>query len=475
MPVPRDRVRFRITYEGGTVAGAVEGRLLVAMTSLPDVADPFQVGFMRLRDEWVAAVQVGPLARGGRVEVDPDALAWPRPFSTAPKGRYRIATRLVRPGAVELRGPVVERTFDPASADPIDLSLASTEAPVSPPHESEGVKVVAYESRLLSAFYGRPVVMNATVELPAGYTRERRYPAEYYIRGLGSSFSLANREAEGERQKRVDGGYPPMVRVVLSGMLPSGHHVFADSVNDGPWGRAFVEELVPEIERRFSLTASPRGRFVAGHSSGGWAALWLQITHPDFFGGAWATAPDPVDFRSFHGLDVTPGSRANAFHDEQGAPRGLMRAEGRDLYSFEDFLRFEDVEGEVLLGTFDGVFSPRGPMGEPMRLFDRATGEQDPAVQRAWEKWDVRKVLDAGWKTLGPKLKGKLHVFAGDADSFRLNESVSLLCRFLESKKSDATCEIVPGKNHFNLLGDPADKGSLVWRIEHEMAKGARR
>ncbi len=96
---------------------------------------------------------------------------------------------------------------------------------MSPPHESEGVKVVAYESRLLSAFYGRPVVMNATVELPAGYTRERRHPAEHYIRGLGSSFSLANRKAEGERQRRVDGGYPPMVRVVLSGMLPSGHHV----------------------------------------------------------------------------------------------------------------------------------------------------------------------------------------------------------------------------------------------------------
>jgi hypothetical protein len=189
----------------------------------------------------------------------------------------------------------------------------------------------------------------------------------------------------------------------------------------------------------------------------------------------WATAPDPVDFRSFHGMDVSPGSKANALHDEHGAPRGLMRAEGRDIYSFEDFLRFEDVEGEVLLGTFDWVFSPRGAMGEPMRLFDRATGEQDPAVQRAWEKWDIRKVLEAGWTAVGPKLRGKLHVFVGDADSFRLNESVALLCDFLKSKRSDATCEIVPGKTHFNLIGDPSDKGSIVWRIEHEMAGAAKR
>jgi pimeloyl-ACP methyl ester carboxylesterase len=236
-----------------------------------------------------------------------------------------------------------------------------------------------------------------------------------------------------------------------------------------------VEELVPEIERRFPVIASPRGRFVAGHSSGGWAALWLQITHPDHFGGAWATAPDPVDFRSFHGLDVTTGSKANAFRDEHGTPRGLMRADGRDLYSFEDFVRFEDVSGEVLLGTFDWAFSPRGPRGEPLHLIDRATGEQDPVVQRAWEKWDIRKVLDSRWTAIGPRLRGKLHVFVGDMDSFRLDESVALLCEFLASKRSDATCETVTGKNHFNLLGDPADKGSLVWRIEHEMAEEATR
>jgi hypothetical protein len=469
------RITFRVAYDGGSDAGALDGRLLVAMTSLSDASDPFEVGFMRLRDEWVAAAQIGPVAHGGHVDVDPDTLAWPRPFSTAPEGRYRIAVRLVRPDQHELHGPVIERTLDPAHAGPIELSLASPEAPELTPRESDGVKVVTYESRLLSAFYGRPVAMNATVELPAGYSASRKYPAEYYIRALGNSFALANRQAQAERQKRIEAGYPPMVRVVLSGMLPSGHHVFADSVNDGPWGRALVEELVPELERRFSLIASPHGRFVAGHSSGGWAALWLQITHPEYFAGAWATAPDPVDFRSFHGLDVTPGSKANAFHDEHGARRGLMRADGRDVYSFEDFVRYEDVTGEVLLGTFDWVFSPRGAKGEPLRLFDRATGEQDPFVQHAWEKWDIRKMLEARWPTLGPRLRGKLHVFVGDADSFRLNESVSLLCDFLASKKSDATCDIVAGKNHFNLSGDPTDERSIVWRIEHEMARAATR
>jgi pimeloyl-ACP methyl ester carboxylesterase len=217
--------------------------------------------------------------------------------------------------------------------------------------------------------------------------------------------------------------------------------------------------------------SGPRGRYLAGQSSGAWSALWLQITRPELFGGVWAFAPDPVDFRNFNTIDVTPGSRDNAFRNGDGTPRMLMREGGRDIFSFEDFLRDEDVGGYVgAIGTFDWVFSPRGPRGEPMRLFDRATGEQDPVVQRAWEKWNIREVLEARWEALSPKLRGKLHIFVGDEDAFHLNESVALLCDFLKSKGSDAVCEILPQRGHFDLQGDETDPTSLVWRAEHEMA-----
>jgi hypothetical protein len=273
---------------------------------------------------------------------------------------------------------------------------------------------------------------------------------------------------------RVDAHYPEMVRVFLPGMIATGHHVFADSLNDGPWGSALVQELIPAIEKQFRLVATARGRYLSGHSSGGWSSLWLQITHPDFFGGTWSTAPDPVDFRNFTTIDVTPGSTDNFYRNKDGSPRMLMRMGGHDLYSVEQFARFEQVMGQVsALRTFDWVFSPRGPMGAPLPIMNPATGEQDPAVQKAWEKWDVHKVLDAGWATLGPKLAGKLHLFAGSDDTFHLNESLSLLCDFLKSKKSDAVCEIVPGKNHFDLTGDPGDPQSLTYRIEHEMAAAA--
>jgi hypothetical protein len=49
---------------------------------------------------------------------------------------------------------------------------------------------------------------------------------------------------------------------------------------------------------------------------------------------------------------------------------------------------------------------------------------------------------------LGPKLAGKLHVYAGSLDNFRLNESVELLKQDLETLDSDADIIIVEGANH---------------------------
>ncbi len=478
---PLARLHLRVTFAGGVPDAAVHGRMQVAMSSSPDVKNPFEVG-RNIEAQWLAAEEVRGLAKGGAVDLDPDVLAFPMAFSRAPAGTYRIAARLVRTsreGEASLVGPVVEQALDPAHAGTVDLRLDAAK-PVDPvPVDTANIKVVRVESKLLSAFYGRPRTIDAIVILPPTYgagggSKGRRFVTEYYIPGFGGTLQRYAASAEKGRQARIDAKYPELVRVILPGMLPTGHHVFADSVSDGPWGSALVQELIPALEKQFALIREPRARLLSGHSSGGWSSLWVQITHPDFFGGTWSTAPDPVDFRNFTTIDVTPGSTDNFFRNRDGSARMVMRAGGKDILSAQQFFVMQEVTGEVgPFGTFDWVFSPRGPMGAPMSIVDEATGEQDPVVQKAWEKWDIHKVLDAGWATLGPKLKGKLHLFAGDADSVHLNESLALLCTFLKSKGSDAVCEIVPGKDHFTLTGDAKDPASLVWRIEHEMAKVA--
>jgi hypothetical protein len=69
-----------------------------------------------------------------------------------------------------------------------------------------------------------------------------------------------------------------------------------------------------------------------------------------------------------------------------------------------------------------------------------------------WKKYDINLILKNNWKTLGPKLKDKLHVFMGDADTFFLEGATILLKQTLEQLDSDAVVEIQTGRNHFNLL-----------------------
>jgi pimeloyl-ACP methyl ester carboxylesterase len=231
-----------------------------------------------------------------------------------------------------------------------------------------------------------------------------------------------------------------------------------------------VKELVPAIEAKFRAIGTPAARFVTGHSSGGWSSLWLQATYPDFFGGVWSTAPDPVDFRDFQRINIyKPG--ANMFFDEEGKRRPIARSGGKPVLFYKPFSDMEDVIGHGgQLSSFEAVLSPRSPNGQPCKLWDRRTGKIDPEIAKAWEKYDIRLVLERNWNTLGPKLAGKLHVYMGGEDTFYLEGATRLLKESLTNLGSDAKVEIFPGKDHGSLM-DLA----LRQRIAREMAEQFRK
>lgn len=87
-------------------------------------------------------------------------------------------------------------------------------------------------------------------------------------------------------------------------------------------------------------------------------------------------------------------------------------------------------------GQFDiweAVYSPVGSDGYPKRLWDKSTGEIDHEVAEYWkENYDLRYILERDWKSLGPRLEGKIHVYCGDMDNYYLNNAVYLLEEFLE-------------------------------------------
>ena len=48
------------------------------------------------------------------------------------------------------------------------------------------------------------------------------------------------------------------------------------------------------------------------------------------------------------------------------------------------------------------------------------------------ENFDLRYILERDWATLGPKLEGKLNIYAGDMDNYYLNNAVYLTEDFLD-------------------------------------------
>jgi hypothetical protein len=262
---------------------------------------------------------------------------------------------------------------------------------------------------------------------------------------------------------------PEMIYVALDESCPRGTHEFADSANNGPYGDALTRELIPELEKKYRMDAKPSGRFVTGHSSGGWAALWLQVAYPKVFGGSWPTAPDPSDFHQFTGVDLTKDR--NFYRKPDGSPRMLVRMDGKDVLSLEQFAKIEQVQGDYggQMASFEYVFSPRGEDGRPMQLFDRKTGEIDRAVAREWEKYDVANILRKHWKQLGPELNGKIHLTVGTADTFHLDEPAHALEQTIRELGGKASFTYVPGRTHMDLY-----EGGLREKIAKEMYAVAR-
>ena len=337
---------------------------------------------------------------------------------------------------------------------------------LAPKHEfqeTQWSKLLRVKSNLLSDFYGHDVFIRASVTVPVSYATspERRYPTIYEIPGFGGDH---NYRASGQTQAELEDGGVEFIRVMLDPSCPLGHHVFADSANNGPRGQSLVEEFLPAFDRQYRSIAKPTARFVTGHSSGGWSSLWIQVTYPGHFGGVWSTAPDPVDFRDFQRINLYSANE-NMYLTADGKSRPLARIGGQVRLWYKGFADMEWTLGPGgQLHSFEAVFSPRGQDGKPKLVWDRDSGKVFTDVARTWEKYDIRLILESNWKQHEPKLRGKLHIFMGDQDTFYLEGATILLKESLAKLGSDAQVEIIAGRDHFNLL--PPE---LQQRIHDEM------
>ncbi|MBL8964856.1 MAG: alpha/beta hydrolase [Phycisphaerae bacterium] len=455
-PRPRiasDDLAPRIVLDPAVQSGPFSGRVYLALTPAGQV-EPRRRMHDWFRPAIIFSKDVVGLEPGEELSIDDGWLGFPGRWSSVPEGEYAaqavVRRSLDSPSAGQgendlISEPVAVRIpFEPGDRD--EGIVRATERVSAPPfRETDRVRLVEIVSSSLSAFHGREYKVRAGVLLPEGHVSDGsvRYPVVYSITGFGGD----HRAAHGIQRMVPPEAAAHVIMVVPDASCYRGHSVLADSENNGPWGRMFIDELIPEVESRFH-GAGEAQRYVTGVSSGGWSSLWLQVTYPDRFAGCWSHCPDPVDFRDFQRINIYE-QPANMYRDEAGERRPLARRGDRVLLWYEDFCRREWVLGPGgQIHSFEAVFSPRSADGEPALLFDRTTGEVDLAVARAWEGYDIRLVLERDWARIGPSLSGKIHVYAGGADTFYLEGSVELLKKTLEDLGSSAVVEIIPGMGH---------------------------
>lgn len=172
-----------------------------------------------------------------------------------------------------LRG-LLSRGRRAALACGLAAALAPSAA-AQPPAGAVRVEVVALESRLLS----RPIPYR--VALPPAAAPGARVPVVYLLHGLdGASSNWFDRTDVEE----VAAG------LGLAVVTPEGGAGWYTDSADAPWERALLEEVLPDVERRFPVAAERAGRAIAGLSMGGYGALKIAWRHPERFALAASTS-----------------------------------------------------------------------------------------------------------------------------------------------------------------------------------------
>jgi hypothetical protein len=493
--------RLIVTLRPGLAADA-RGRLLVfAAPASGAEAHGEAVDLERGRQVWVAGRDVAGFGPGRSVKIDAATDAFPASLATLRPGSYRMQAVLDRDGDYNFagRGPgdllskVVTVRLPLASTPTLPLDRAVP--PAAGQFDTAGLPPAAAKqiaasrphlhderiaSRALTRFRGERQAVTAWVLTPPGYdpASRRTYPTVYTAGGFGVGHKLGGQQLSRIWRLMETGAIPPMIWVALDHATAAGTTEFADSANNGPWGEALVRDVIPALEARYRMDAWPSGRFLTGHSSGGWFALWQMVHNPRVFGGSWATAPDPVDFHDFLGVDLYARD-ANMYRASDGAPRPLERDHGEVLDTIEGAALLERVLGREggQLRSFEWVFSPRRANGTRAPLFDRATGAVDPAVAAYWrEHYDIVRKLQAEWPRQRGQLGGKLHVIVGDADSYYLNGPVHRLDAALRRLGGRADIRFVPGATHSmaELYASAGDRNALWKEMTRAMYAAAR-
>jgi hypothetical protein len=518
---PRPGLRFEVTYPASLGAGPFDGRVLLLISKDDSVEPRFQISDTSLNSQQVFGVDVDGWRPGQAATLEGAVLGYPiESLSRIAPGTYNVQALLhkyetfKRSDGYTVKLPMDRGegqqwnaapgnfystprkiTIDPSRGGVIAMALDKEIPPIPRPADTKYIKHIRIRSEKLSKFWGRDMHLGANILVPEGFDTHpnARYPLviyhghfpytftgfreippdpnlepDYSARFNLKGYNRIQQELAHQLYKDWTGpGYPRMLIIEIQHPTPYYDDSYAvNSPNQGPYGDAINEELIPYIEKTFRGLGTPWSRFMYGGSTGGWEALAAQVFYPDFYNGCFAACPDPIDFRAFTSVDIYNDD--NAYY-AQGPWKRVERPAHRNYLghisaTVEQMNRMESVLGSKGRsgGQFDiwtATYSPVGADGYPKPIWDRATGKIDKEVAAYWrENYDLSHIMKRDWeKGLGKKLEGKVNIYVGDMDNYYLNNAVYFTEEFLKSTKNPP----------FGGEVDYGDRAEHCWNGDH--------
>jgi hypothetical protein len=410
--------------------------------------------------------------------------------------------------------------LDPAKGFDVKIELTSKIPPIEAPADTKWVKHIKMQSPMLTKFWGHPIYVGAIVLLPKGYDENptQYYPAVYQQSHFGlepafgfhtemtngdrvaierrknakTQYDKAALSAGGERETGYEfyqawnsDNFPRMIAVTLQHPTPYFDDSYAvNSANSGPYGDAILQELIPEIEKRFRLIPKGYARVLTGGSTGGWESIALQLYHPDFFGGTWTLFPDPIDFRHYQLTNIYQDDNAflmpnGGFHKPERPMQ--QNVDGQTVATMRQISMMEHASGThgrsaAQIDVWSATYGPVGADGYPRQLWDMKTGKIDREVAFYMRDhgYDLRDYAEKNWPTIGKSLVGKIHIYTGDMDNFFLAYAVYHMQDFLESTKDPYYAgEIMFGRPMKGHGWQPWTSAQLIKIMADHIAKNA--
>ncbi len=398
--------------------------------------------------------------------------------------------------------------FDPNASSEISLLIEKIIPPIETAKDSKYVKHIRIQSKLLTEFWGRPMYIGAHILLPEGFDTHPavKYPLAIFhghfpadLAGFRTTEPDKNLPPDTSERFRISGynrieqeegyrfykewtgpGFPRVLAIEIQHANPYYDDSYAvNSENLGPYGDAITYELIPAIEKQFRGIGQGWARFMYGGSTGGWEVLAAQVFYPDEYNGCYSACPDPIDFHHYTSIDIY--NNKNAFYvasDFKKTPLPALR----NYLGHITVTTKESNHLELAIGTrsrsgeqydiWEAVFSPADKDGYPKRIFDKYSGAIDSTVAAYWkEHYDLTHIIQRDWAKLGDKLKGKIHIYAGEMDNYFLNNAVHSSEDILKKLNSPScSCEIAYGNGAEHCWnGDPTLPNYITRLRYHSM------